>query len=84
VFAMVPLVKRRMTGQVAGMVGAYGNVGAVTFLTVLSFVSAQIFFMVIAGAAVLTVIATHFLLDEPEGQMAEILPDGTVQLIDVT
>ena len=37
VFAMVPLVKRRLTGQVAGMVGAYGNVGAVIFLTVFSF-----------------------------------------------
>ena len=84
VFAMVPLVKRRMTGQVAGMVGAYGNVGAVTFLTVLSFVSAQAFFMVIAGAAIVTLIATHFLLDEPDGQTAEILPDGTVQLIDVS
>ena len=33
-FAMVPLVKRRVTGQVAGLVGAYGNVGAVAYLTV--------------------------------------------------
>lgn len=84
VFAMVPLIKRRQTGQIAGMVGAYGNVGAVTFLTVLSFVSAQVFFMVIAGAAIVTLIAAHFILDEPEGHMAEVLPDGTVELIDVT
>jgi len=49
VFAMVPLIKRRMTGQIAGMTGAYGNVGAVIYLTVLSFVSPQVFFMVIAG-----------------------------------
>lgn len=33
-FALVPLVKRRVTGQVAGLVGAYGNVGAVAYLTV--------------------------------------------------
>lgn len=32
-FAMVPLVKRRLTGQIAGNVGAYGNVGAVAYLT---------------------------------------------------
>jgi NNP family nitrate/nitrite transporter-like MFS transporter len=32
-FAMVPLVKRRITGQIAGNVGAYGNVGAVAYLT---------------------------------------------------
>ena len=84
VFAMVPLVKRRLTGQVAGMAGAYGNVGAVSFLTVLSFVSPQLFFLVIACAAVVTLIAVAFFLEEPAGQMAEVLPDGTVQLIEVT
>ncbi len=84
VFAMVPLVKRRLTGQVAGMAGAYGNVGAVSFLTVLSFVSPQIFFLTIAAAALVALLAVVFFLDEPEGQMAEVLPDGTVQLIDVT
>jgi len=83
VFAMVPLVKRRLTGQVAGMAGAYGNVGAVTFLTVLSFVSPQIFFMVIGAAAVVTLGLVALFLDEPKGHMAEILPDGTVQMIEV-
>ncbi|MEO1445097.1 MAG: MFS transporter [Cyanobacteria bacterium J06635_11] len=34
-FSLVPLVKRRVTGQVAGNVGAYGNVGAVAYLTTL-------------------------------------------------
>ena len=32
-FAIVPLIKRRVTGQIAGNVGAYGNVGAVAYLT---------------------------------------------------
>ncbi len=84
VFAMVPLVKRRLTGQVAGMAGAYGNVGAVLFLTVLSFVSPQVFFLVIAGAALVAIVAVALFLEEPSGQMAEVLPDGTVQMIDVT
>ena len=84
VFSIVPLIKRRMTGQIAGMVGAYGNVGAVLFLTVLSFVSPQIFFLVIAAVGLLTVVLAHFLLDEPDGQIAEIMPDGTVQMIDVS
>ncbi len=83
VFSMVPLVKRRLTGQVAGMAGAYGNVGAVTFLTVLSFVSPQIFFTVIAAAALITLIAVALFLEEPQGHMAEVLPDGTVQMIEV-
>ncbi len=82
VFAIVPLVKRRMTGQIAGMAGAYGNVGAVSFLTVFSFVEPSTFFLVIAGAAIVTLVAVQF-LDEPSGQTAEIMPDGTVQMIDV-
>jgi len=82
VFAIVPLVKRRMTGQIAGMAGAYGNVGAVAFLTVFSFVDPSTFFLVIASAAIVTLAAVQF-LDEPEGQTAEIMPDGSVQMIDV-
>ncbi|MBL4614073.1 MAG: MFS transporter [Magnetovibrio sp.] len=84
VFAMVPLIKRRMTGQIAGNVGAYGNVGAVTFLTVLSFVAPQVFFLVIAGSAAVVLVITLVFLDEPKGQMAEVLLDGTVELIEVT
>lgn len=82
VFAIVPLIKRRLTGQVAGMTGAYANVGGVAFLTVLSLVSIQTFFYVIVATAVVTLIAVQF-MDEPEGQMAEVLPDGSVQMIDV-
>lgn len=84
VYAMVPLIQRRMTGQVAGMVGAYGNVGGLTFLTVLSFVSSQVFFMVIGATAGLVLLLMLLFLQEPKGQTAEVLEDGTVQLIDVT
>lgn len=82
VFAMVPLIKRRMTGQIAGMVGAYGNVGAVLFLTVLSLVSPSVFFMVIAGGAFFVIIAVQF-IEEPKGHMAEVMEDGTVTMIEV-
>ncbi|QFU74302.1 NarK family nitrate/nitrite MFS transporter [Halioglobus maricola] len=82
VFAMVPLIKRRMTGQIAGMAGAFGNVGAVTYLTVLSFVDASTFFTIIAASAAVCFVIVQF-IDEPAGQMQEVLPDGTVQLIDV-
>ena len=83
VFAVVPLIRRRLTGQIAGVVGAYGNIGAVLFLTVLSFVTAQTFFLVIAGSVALTVFAVMF-LEEPEGHIAEVLPDGSVQMIEVS
>jgi len=82
VFAVVPLIKRRLTGQVAGMVGAYGNIGAVVFLTVFSVVSPPVFFMTIAGGIALATVAAMF-LDEPKGALAEVMPDGTVQMIEV-
>jgi NNP family nitrate/nitrite transporter-like MFS transporter len=80
---MVPLIQRRMTGQFAGMVGAFGNVGGLAFLTVLSFVSSDTFFLTIAATAVFLFIAVIVFLDEPQGHMVEVLEDGTVEIIDV-
>ncbi len=82
VFAVVPLIKRRLTGQIAGMVGAYGNIGAVVFLTVFSLVSADVFFIVIAGGIAFAAICS-MLLDEPKGVMVEMLPDGTIERIEI-
>ncbi len=83
VFAAVPLIKRRLTGQIAGMTGAYGNVGAVFFLTVYSVVSTQVFFYVIAASAVLGLISLLF-LSEPKGHMTEVNEDGEVTMISVS
>lgn len=83
VFAAVPLIKRRLTGQIAGMTGAYGNVGAVTYLTVLSLVDYSTFFLVIAATAVVGFVAL-LAMKEPEGHMAEINEDGSVELIKVS
>lgn len=83
VFAVVPLIKRRLTGQIAGMTGAYGNTGAVFYLTVLSLVDYSTFFMVIAGTAVIGFVALLY-LNEPKGHMAEVNEDGTVELIKVS
>ncbi len=82
VFAMVPLIRRRMTGQIAGMVGAYGNVGGVLLLTVLSFVTPSVFFTVIVGGAIIVLIAVQF-IEEPKGHMAEVQEDGTVEMIEL-
>jgi MFS transporter, NNP family, nitrate/nitrite transporter len=83
VCAMVPLIQRRLTGQIAGLVGAYGNVGGVAFLTILSIVTTQAFFLAIAATAAVALIALVF-MDESRGAMAEVLPDGTVQMIDLS
>jgi len=83
VYAMVPLIQRRMTGQIAGMAGAFGNVGAVLFLTVNSIVDYDQFFMFIGIISGIVFFFIAFFLEEPKGQIAETLPDGTVQMIDV-
>lgn len=82
VFATVPLIKRRLTGQIAGMTGAYGNVGAVVYLLVLTFVDYSTFFLVIAGTAFIGFV-TLFFMAEPKGHIAEVNEDGTVELIHV-
>ncbi len=82
VFALVPLIRRRLTGQIAGQVGAYGNIGAVLFLTIYSFATPSQFFLCISISIAVAAFASLF-LDEPQGAMAEILPDGTVQMIEV-
>ncbi len=69
-FAMIPMVNRRMTGQVAGMAGAYGNVGAVVFLVVLSLVEPRTFFFVLAGSAAFAVAYCAVFLQEPKDAFA--------------
>ena len=83
VFAVVPLIKRSQTGQIAGMTGAYGNVGAVTYLLVYSMVDAQSFFLVIAATSAVGFLAL-FALKEPQGEIAEVAEDGSVQMIAVS
>lgn len=83
VYASVPLVKRRLTGQVAGMAGAYGNVGGVVFLVVLALVSPAIFFYVLGGVALAILVLVAVFMDEPSPQTSEVMPDGSVRMIEV-
>lgn len=75
-FAMVPLVKRRITGQIAGNVGAYGNVGAVAYLTLFSLlpegdIGNRIFFQVLGVTSLMVAMLCWFFLKEPRGSFAE-------------
>ena len=82
VFAVVPLIRRSLTGQIAGIVGAYGNIGAVILLTVFSFVSTPVFFLTIAGCIAVAAMAAMW-LEEPKSSLFEVLPDGTVQMVEM-
>jgi NNP family nitrate/nitrite transporter-like MFS transporter len=83
IYAMLPMIKRRLTGQIAGLVGAFGNVGGVLFLTLYSQVPAQTFFAVAAGTALIGFALICSFVKDPKGQISEIMPDGTVTMIDV-
>jgi NNP family nitrate/nitrite transporter-like MFS transporter len=62
-----PSIKRRVTGQIAGMVGAYGNSGAVFYLFIYMFVTPSQFFMIISAGAFLSWLLCYFWLKEPKG-----------------
>ena len=75
-FAMVPLIKRRVTGQVAGNVGAYGNVGAVAYLTLFSLlpegdIGNRVFFQTLGITALVVSFLCWFFMREPKGSFAE-------------
>ncbi|MEQ8436675.1 MAG: NarK family nitrate/nitrite MFS transporter [Ilumatobacter fluminis] len=84
VYAIVPLVKKRVSGQVAGMAGAYGNVGAITFLTVGLFVSDRVFFLTIAVAAAVAFLASHFMVEPADSFATELLVDHEADETDLT
>ncbi|WP_250122831.1 NarK family nitrate/nitrite MFS transporter [Chroococcidiopsis sp. CCMEE 29] len=71
-YGIVPLVKKRITGQIAGNVGAHGNVGGVAFLTLYSLVPEgsagnQIFFSTIGISSLIVTFLCCFFLMETEG-----------------
>lgn len=83
VYAVLPIIKRRLTGQIAGIAGAYGNVGSVLFLLVLSISTPSWLFLSISAASAVTLVAVLLFFREPEGAIAEVMPDGSVTMIDV-
>ncbi len=75
-FAIVPLIKRRVTGQIAGNVGAYGNVGAVCYLTLYNLLPEGaagniIFFPTLGITSFIVAFLCAFLLKEPADSFAE-------------
>lgn len=69
-YALVPFVKRRITGNVAGYAGAYGNVGAVVYTSAYMLLSDSRFFLMIGISAALVFIFCLFALKEPAGAFA--------------
>ncbi|MFA9559992.1 MFS transporter [Evansella sp. AB-rgal1] len=70
-FAIIPMIKKRITGQIAGMAGAYGNVGSVTYLLILTFVSPSVFFFILGAGAFISLLCCWAWLEEPKNSFGE-------------
>ena len=82
IFAFVPLIRRAITGEVAGIVGAYGNAGAIIFLIVLTFISPTLFFSLL-GVCCLLLLGLIYYLEEPRNFITQIMPDGSLIKIEL-
>ena len=63
-FCIAPLIRKPLTGQIAGLIGAYGNVGSVMFLFILSIGGVGPFFLSMVVTS-LAAFACCFLIREP-------------------
>lgn len=70
-FGIAPMIKRRLTGQIAGMAGAYGNVGAVFYTFMYTYVTNSQFFLIMAFCSFVSAIVCILWLKEPHGGFAE-------------
>lgn len=65
-FAMIPSIKKDMTGRIAGMAGAFGNVGAVTYLFLYNFMDDKTFLYMLSGGALISLVYCSLMLKEPK------------------
>jgi MFS transporter, NNP family, nitrate/nitrite transporter len=70
-FAIVPLIKPEITGQIAGNVGAYGNFGGVVFLTIHSLTNDATLFATMGIAALVCAFCCAFFLKEPRNSFGQ-------------
>jgi MFS transporter, NNP family, nitrate/nitrite transporter len=69
-YGIVPLIKKEITGQISGNVGAYGNFGGVVFLTIFSLTNAPTLFASMGISALICASLCAFFLKEPKGSFA--------------
>jgi MFS transporter, NNP family, nitrate/nitrite transporter len=79
-YAIVPLIKPEMTGQIAGNVGAYGNFGGVVYLTIHSLTNDATLFATMGISALVCAFCCAFFLREPRNSFGkdDVLAEGTL------
>jgi len=82
-FGIAPLIKRRVTGQIAGNIGAFGSVGSVLYATAYSLLPQTVagnrsFFELLGVAAVIVCFLCAFILKEPKVSKADAVEGDAV------
>jgi MFS transporter, NNP family, nitrate/nitrite transporter len=70
-YAIVPLIKPEITGQIAGNVGAYGNFGGVVYLTIHSLTNDATLFATMGITALVCASLCAFFLKEPQNSFGQ-------------
>jgi MFS transporter, NNP family, nitrate/nitrite transporter len=70
-YAIVPLIKPEITGQIAGNVGAYGNFGGVVYLTIHSLTNDATLFATMGITALVCASLCAFFLKEPQNSFGK-------------
>lgn len=83
-YGIVPLIKKEVTGQISGNVGAYGNFGGVMYLTIYSLTNAQTLFATMGIAALICGSLCAFFLKEPQGSFADSHGEEEPEIIEET
>jgi NNP family nitrate/nitrite transporter-like MFS transporter len=77
-FCIAPLIRKPLTGQIAGLIGAYGSVGSVAFMTILLLTNPLTFFLCMAGTGAAAFLCC-FLLAEPAARPVAMIEAPTLE-----
>ena len=64
-FCIAPLIRKPLTGQIAGLIGAYGSVGSVAFMTILLLTKSEMTFFLSMAVTGFVAFACCLVLREP-------------------
>src|SRR5437763_5947532 len=68
-FCIAPLIRKPLTGQIAGLIGAYGSVGSVAFMTIWLLSNPLTFFASMACTALAGFLCCFFLREPSRSEV---------------
>ena len=75
-FCIAPLIRKPLTGQIAGLIGAYGSVGSVCFMTVFLLTNPSTFFISMGCTGIVAFICTLALREPAATHIFQVKPDA--------